>query len=238
MLDEATAERLVTVGYSLQHITKGQPVLFEACGIDHHLELFGEAAPGIDFADTDDRAQPIADVPVMRRLGDHRVDALAGDDVLIDFAEGRRDRAEDGLEAFREARSHVGHPFGHQLARKVGGHIIAEDDRHDGESELRERPHLLGPGHAHQRCFDGIRHALLDFGRRQTGGLGDDDHLVVCQIGKRLDREIAEGHDAGHHQHHQRQQNEGALSEGRTDEALDETHATPPRRRRALPART
>ena len=238
VFDEPAAERLVAVGDGLQHVAERQLVLLEPGRIDDDVELLGEAAPRVDFADPDDRAQAVADVPVVRGLGDHGVEALAGHDVLVDFAEGGGHRAEDGLQPLGNARAHVGEPLGHQLARKVGGHIVAENHRHDREAELRDRPHFLGARHTHEGRFDGIRHALLDLGRRKARGLGDHDDLVVREVGKGLDRQITEGEDAGHDQRNQRHEDECPLPEGRVDEALDEAHAIPPRRRRVRPGRT
>ena len=224
VLDEAAAERLVVVGHGLQHVAERQGVLLQPQRIHDHLELLGEPAPRVHLAHARHRAQPRPDVPVVRGLGRHGIDTVAGDDVLVDLAEGRGHRPEHGIEALGNAAAHVRQPFGDQLPREVDGHRIVEHHRDDGEAELRDRADLLRIGHAHEGGLDGVGDPLLHFGRGQAGRLGDHHDLVVGEVGEGLDGQLAERHDAREGERGQAHQDEDTLPEGGVHEAFDEAH--------------
>ena len=141
VLDEAAAEGGVVVGHRLHHLVEREAVAVESAGLDDHVVLLREAAPGVDLGDALHRSQPRPHVPVVERLLLHRV-RLALDEVLVDLAEGGRHRPERRLEAGRDAGARVGEPLGHELAGEVDRHAVLEDDGDHREPELRERADL------------------------------------------------------------------------------------------------
>ena len=80
-----------------------------------------------------------------------------------------------------------------------------------------------GAGDAHERGLDRIGDALFDLRDGEAWRLRDDDDLIVRQVGERLDRQIAQGEDAGDDERGEAEQHEQALPERRAHEAFDQT---------------
>ena len=116
-------------------------------------------------------------------------------------------------------------PLGHELPREVHRHRVLEHDGDHRQPELRDRAHFLRARHAHQRRLDRIRDALLDLGRGQAGRLRDDDDLVVREVGKGLDRQVAPRDRRPSGRARRRRRARTPLPQGRRREAFDESQA-------------
>ena len=95
-----------------------------------------------------------------------------------------------------ERRRHTGgqalrdetHTFEHASPREVQVYVVLEDDVNHREAERGLRPDHPYTGEPLKVRGERVRHLVLDLLRAMPGPVRKDDHLVVGEIGYRVDR--------------------------------------------------
>ena len=144
-------------------------------------------------------------VPTLQRVPEH-------------LAEGRRIRSECRGDARRQRpRWQAVELLDDARTRPVELDVFLEDDVDRAETEYGVAPHVLHAGHAEQRDRQRVADLVIDVLRAPPGPVGEDDLLVLADVGDRVDgdrvarqpaeipverrREHAPEHDADRDQH-------------------------------------
>ena len=130
-----------------------------------------------------------------------------------------------GCTPWRQLRRELLNALADELTRQIHRHRVGEHDRHHRQPELRQRSDFLLVRQAEHRALDRVGDELLDLGGRQARRLGDDDDLVVGQIGKRFDRNGVERVSADAEQRDNRDEDEPPVRERGVDDSIQ--HADP-----------
>ena len=166
-------------------------------GVDVDLVLLHEAADRGHLADPLGAEQVVAHVPVLDRAqlvqvpaaGRVAVGVAALQRVPVDLAQRRRVGAERRLNAFgqragRQAVELLQHPG----ARPVELDVLLEDHVDRREAEERVAADRLHARHAQQGDGQRIGDLVFDVLRRAAHPLGEDDLLVLADVGDRVGR--------------------------------------------------
>ncbi|MGC4014786.1 MAG: hypothetical protein QM755_09775 [Luteolibacter sp.] len=228
MLYEAAAEVFIVVLDAQEHIAKGESIALQGVRIHFDHILLGVAAPTVDLIDTGDGAQLEAQAPVVESLAIHERETVPVDGVLQDFAEGSGDGSECRLQALRQTRAHLLDPLVDQLTGEVGVHLVFEDDRRHGKTELGGGSDFQRPRESHQGGLNGKSDAALHLEGRHRRAFGDDDDLIVREIGEGIDGQAkhddqAHDDDGGQQGGHQK-----PVVQGCVDDAIEHGAVIPP----------
>jgi len=139
--------------------------------------------------------------------------------VAEDLASRRGRRRQFGFDARRQVEA--AQAFLDQLPRHEQAGFLVEGDDDEGESELRVREHADRVRHAGQGDFERNGDLLLHFFRGAPGEEGDDRDLGVGDIREGLDRQAAEGGDAGADEKQQAEDDVQRLMQREVADALD-----------------
>ncbi len=134
-----------------------------------------------------------AAVPLPARFAVHVLGALGReiDRVHEHFAKTGCDRADLGLDAFRQAIASLGQAFADLLAGEVEVHALLEDGGDLGKAVAGEGAGGLQARDAGQGSFHGEGDAFFDLDGREARIDGVDLHLLVGDVGHRVDRQAA-----------------------------------------------
>ena len=126
-----------------------------------------------------------------------RVMFLGDDRVLVDPADAGRVRPEARRHARRQAARCRVEVFEHAAAGPVGVGAVLEDHVDERHAEEREAAHDLRLGHRQHRRGQRIGDLVLDDLRRLPRIVGVDDDLHVGEVGDGVERQRAQGIEAG-----------------------------------------
>ena len=142
------------------------------------------------------------------------------------MAHSRGIRAERGDHAARQRLREQVQPLEHARACEVEIDVVLEDDIDHREAEGRRGAHHTDAGQpleAHrQRVGDLVLHLL----RRPPRPVGEDDDLVVGQIGNRVDRRRHERPVAPGADEHEERDHEEAVPQRQLDEPVDHARSS------------
>ena len=162
--------------------------------IDVDLVLLDIAADRGDLGDAGDGVELVADEPVLERAQLAQRLRRALDRVPEDVPDAGGVRAERRRHARGQALGDEAHALEDARPREVQIDVVLEDDVDHREAERRLRPHDPHAGQTLQVDRERIRDLVLDLLRAVAGPVGEDDHLVVGQVGNRVDRRGVSAH--------------------------------------------
>src|SRR5215203_180161 len=110
------------------------------------------------------------------------------DGVPEDVTDTGRVWSERGNGARGQALRDQAHAFENPGSREVQFHVVLEDDVDHREAERGLRPHDAYTGEPLQVRGERVCDLVLDLLRAVPRPVGEDDHLVVGQVGNRVDR--------------------------------------------------
>src|SRR5262249_14834360 len=202
-----------------------QAVLDEPVGVDADQVLLLEAAPAVDLRRASHRAQLRSDDPVVKGPQVGRIVALAGHNVMEDFAQAGGDgphlRADDTLGDLRR-----GEPFVDELPGEVDVGAVIEGHDDLGQPELRHGANRIEVRQAADNLFDGEGDLLLDLLGSQGRRTGIDLHLDGGGVGKGVEVEVAHGEDTAHGKGQRYPENQEAVPQREVDDPVQ--HGTCP----------
>ena len=206
------ADRLLQVG-------EREAVARQAKRVGHDVDLAHQAAVADDVGDAVDAHQRGPHHPVLQRAQLHRVVLRAAQAVAVDLADRRGERPELGRHAVRQIG--VAQALEHLLARPLAVDAVVERERDGRQAEERQVAEAGETRRAVQRALDGKPDLTLDL----LGGLprehGDDVHLRVGRVGKRLDGQRAEREPPPRGDHQREEEYRGAVAQREGDEAIE-----------------
>ena len=193
----------------------------ELVRVEVDLVLLRGAADGGDLGDARHAVELVADVPVLERPQLAEVLAPPLDGVPEDLADGRGVGGEVGDHALRQERRGDRELFEDALAGEVVVGLVLEDDRDHREVELARRPHDLDPGEPLEVDRERVGDLVLDLLGAAAHPVGEDDDLVLGQVGDRVDRHRHHGAEARDPEHERGQDHEEAVADRPLDDRLD-----------------
>ena len=180
--------------------------------IGYHLKRLHHAAQGVHIGHARNAAQARADhgIEQLAPLGQA---GIAIDREHEHFAQRRGDGCQSTRQTCGQVAHHARQAFAHLLAGPVDIGAVGEVERDvgDGVFALRAQHDLVGD--AQQFLLDGGHDACLDLGGSHAGGLEDDLDLGGRYVGKRVDWQVAQGHDTGGQQRQRQDAHQQALRE-------------------------
>ena len=205
LLHHLAADGGVGPGHGREQLAQGHVVGAEIVGVDVDLVLDGKTADGGHLGHAGDRVELVAHVPVLNGPQPAQVLPFALDRVPENLAQGRGVGSQVGHDARRQERAGQGEPLQHALAGEVEVDVVLEDDVNHREVELAAGSHGLHARQPLQVHRQRVGDLVLDLLGTAAHPVGEDDHLVLRQVGNRIDRRIDDGVDAPDH-HAERQQ--------------------------------
>ena len=225
-LDDVAADVAVASHDGVDHGGERDPVRAQAVGIDVDLVLAHGSADAGHLGHAGHRVELVADEPVLQRPEVAEGRALALNGVPEDMAHACGIRAERGDHAARQRLREQVQPLEHARACEVEIDVVLEDDIDHREAEGRRGAHHTDAGQpleAHrQRVGDLVLHLL----RRPPRPVGEDDDLVVGQIGNRVDRRRHERPVAPGADEHEERDHEEAVPQRQLDEPVDHARSS------------
>ena len=216
-----TAHLLVVGAERLDQVAEGKPEGGELAGIDQHLELLFETAPGGDVVDARRRAQQQPHRPILHRaqirgrraalrrierVPEHLAEA-GGVGAKLGFAVARR----NALLGFRQL-------LARQPPREIDVDIVLEINRDVGEPEQRDRADLLDARQARHGRLDRCGQQRLDILGGKAGTFRVDVDLNGRDVGKRVDRHQLKGAHAEDDDKDEGDQDEHLVAQRQIDE--------------------
>ena len=104
------------------------------------------------------------------------------------MADTSRVRSERRRHARGQALRDEAHALEDASPREVEVHVVLEDGVDHREAERGLRPDHAHTGEALQVRGERVRHLVLDLLRAMTGPVGEDNDLVIREVGNRVDR--------------------------------------------------
>ena len=201
LLDDAAAGRQVALGHRRVELAQRDAVGPQGFGPHVDLVLQRRAADRGDFGHAGGRVELRGDVelverPEPRRV--HRVCRAGLDGVPEDLAQGGGVGGQSGRHALRQeacCRALV-QLFQHPLAGEIEVDVVLEDDRDHREVEFGGRADGLDAGQPLQFERQRIGDLVLDLAGAAAHPVGEDDHLVLAQVGDGVHRRVEHGVDA------------------------------------------
>jgi hypothetical protein len=187
-LEDVSADVPVAAHDGISHRRKRHPEAAEAVRIHVDLVLAHHTAHGRHLGHPRHRIELVADEPVLERAQLLKGLPRPLHRVPEDVPDSRGVRAQGGHDARGQALGQQVEAFEHARARKVEVDPILEDHVDHGEAEGRGGADHPDTGQALEAHGQRIRDLILNFLRRATGPVGEDDHLIVGEIGDRVDR--------------------------------------------------
>ena len=163
---------------------------------DLDLVLPDESADAADLGDSRDGVELVANEPILERTQLTEVVAAAtgrlrGVDlevVLIDPSEAGGVWTEFGDDPFGQRPAEVVEAFENALTGEIVVGLVLEDDCEKREPEHRGRPHRLDTRESLEVDGKRVGDLVLDFLRTAARPVGEDDDLILAEIGNRIDR--------------------------------------------------
>ena len=121
-------------------------------------------------------------------------------------------------------------PLQNAGARKIKVDIVIEDDEDHREAEGRRRAHDLHARQALQVDSERIGDLVLDLLRAAALPVGEDDHLVVAQIGNGVDRSAEHRPQTPARDSNPKHDNDELIFQREFDETINHGKALPQRR--------
>ncbi len=199
-----------------RQVERAKPV-----GIDVDLVLLDMAADRGDLGDAWDGVELVPDEPVLETPQVAQRLAIALDGVPEHLAHARRVRPERRHRALGHPRRHEAEPLEHARASEVQIHVVFEDDVDPREAEGRLRADDPDAGEAAQVDRQRVADLVLDFLRAVPGPVGEHDHLVVREIGDRVDWRGRGGPPPPSAKRHREADDEGAVPQREFDNPVD-----------------
>ena len=170
----------------------------QAIRVDVHLILANEATQRRHLSHAWNRAQLIAEEPILQGPQLRQIALTGGVDqrVLEDPADAGCVRTKLGVDTLRKPRQHTGQIFERARARPVDIGAFVENDVDERIAEVRITAHRFDLGSAQHGRDDRVRH-LVFHDVRAAVPARVDDHLRVAQVGDRIERHMQDGPHAG-----------------------------------------
>ena len=112
-------------------------------------------------------------------------------------------------------------PLGHPPAPSARSDAVVEDHADHREADVARRPHHPHAAEPAQAQRQRVGHLVLDLARAVPLPLGEDDHLVLRQVGDRVDRRLPGGPGAERGQDQARDDDRGAVADREGDDRVD-----------------
>ena len=113
-------------------------------------------------------------------------------------------------------------PLLDHLPGAVGLDVVLEDGRHRRDAVARQAALLDEPGQAAERHLDGAGDEPLDLLGREPRGAGEDQHLVVGDVGQRVELEEDADQRAHDHEGERGADDQHPVADRPADECLDQ----------------
>ena len=197
MHDIATAGIHICAVECVNHVGHRQTEVGQAIRVHLHFKGLVEAAVRIDFRHTGGLAQTRCDLPVENSPQLHRRLLPATNLELQDFAQRRRQRADFRISIIADRGFGRGQSLLHQIARVVDVRSLMKNNRHQGQAQLRDTPHLFDIRQTTHRRFHRIRDVALNFQRGERTGFRNHLHLDIRHVRHGVDRNRHGRVDAG-----------------------------------------
>ena len=232
-----TASAVIAVVFldGFPQLRGGQAHRGELHWVGNDLERAHLAAQRIDIRHARHRTQGGPDHPVEQATSLLQRHLFGLDGEHEHFAERRRDRRHATADAARQIGTDVGQPFSHLLTCPIDVGGVLKIDRDVDDAVLGHRAQDALVGNAQHLDFDRYGDASFDLLGRHARCFHDDLDLRARYVGKRIDRQVAEGIPARTGQQGAGQQDEQALRERELNETGQ--HVIHPSRRRPCRAR-
>ena len=150
----------------------------------------GHAADGADLGHARHGVDLGADVVFLQGPAAARRQVAALDGVPEDLADGRGVGGQVGHDPFGQEGAGQGQPLQHALAGEVEVDVVLEDDGDHREVELRGRAHGLDAGQPLELERQRVGDLVLDLPRAAAHPVGEDDDLVLAQVGDGVHRRV------------------------------------------------
>ena len=218
--EHVAADVLVAVADGFDHAAEREVVVAEANRIDVDLILLHVAADGGDFGDARHRVQLIADEPVLQRAQVAKGKPIAVNGVPEHVANACRVGPEYRHRAFRHLAAEQAQTLEHAAAREILIDLVLEDDVDHREAERRLRSDDAHAGEPAQVDGERIADLVFDLLRAVAGPVGEDNDLVVGEIGNGVDRRRRRGPPAPDGERHRQPDDSGAVLQRQFDNAV------------------
>ena len=186
-LQDVAADVDVARAHGGDDVAERNAVAPEPVGIDVDLVLLDVAADRGHLRHARHRVELIADEPVLQAAQFAERMRRAVERVPEDVADPGRVRSEGGHHARRQGPADEAEPFEDPRPREVEIDLVLEDDVDHREAERRLRAHGTDAGESLEIGRQRIRDLILDLLRAVARPVGEDDHLVVGEVGNRVD---------------------------------------------------
>ncbi len=198
-LDHLAADRGVGLGDGREQLAQRHVVGAEIVGVDVDLVFDGEAAGRSHLGDAGHGVELIPHVPILNGAQATQVLPFAFDGIPENLAQGRGIGGQVGHDAGRQKRAGQCQSLQHPLSGEVEVDVVLEDDVDHREVELARRSHGFHARQALQVDRERVSDLVFDLLGAAAHPVGEDDHLVLREIGNRIDRRVDDGMDAPDH---------------------------------------
>ncbi len=201
-LEHVAADILIAVADRFDDGAERQVVRTKPGWVDVDLVLLDLPADRRHFSNARDGVELVLDEPVLDATQVAQRVAVALDGVPEDVAHSRR----VGSQRRRGALGHLGRDQAEALedarAREVLVHVVLEHHVDHREAERGLRPDDAHTRQALEVDRERVADLILHLLRAVTGPAGEHDHLVVREIGNRIDRRGGGGPPSPRAEHH------------------------------------
>jgi hypothetical protein len=128
------------------------------------------------------------------------------DGVPENLAEGGGIGGHVGDDAGGQKRDGLGQLFGHALAGEIEINVVLEDDRDHREVEFGRGADGFYTGEPLQLSRQWVGDLVFDFARAAAHPVGEDDHLVLAEIGNRIHGRAIDNEHTGYRQRRRHQE--------------------------------
>ena len=226
-VDVGPAGVLVVLLQGVVQLPDSDVVAAQALGVHGYFVLLDVAAEATHVGHAGRAQQLPAHQPVLQRaqLGGRILVfvALFGvQHILVNLAQARRDGSQ-----LRHAGAGRNLPLGvpealrHLVAGPVHVRLVGKHDGDHREAKAGKRAHLLHVGDGGNGLLDGKGHEPLHVRRAQRGGLGDDLHLVVGDVGHGINGQVRHRVAAPRYQRQREQANEQLVGDGKLNDTVE-----------------
>ena len=219
-LHHLRADVVVAALHRGNHILERNVVGAQLHGIEIDLVLLHESADAGDFGHSGHGVELVLDEPVLDGMQRAAV-VRALDRVPEDLAHAGCIRPHHRRDARGQKAAGKAEPLQHAGARKVDVHRILEDHVDHREAECRgraNRAHMRQPLQVHGERIGDL---VFDFLRTAALPVGEDDHLVLAQVGNGVDGRVQQRPVAPNRQRGIDGQNQPAVLHREFDDAVD-----------------
>ena len=185
----------------IKHLAHSQIAGVELIRIDGHLILLHIASPAAHFSHARGSRELFSHNPVLdgSQLGERifvLVALLGAHGIMVNLAQSGSNRSHLGFHIFGQIFLHLGQHLAHLRTCPVDICIIIKNEGDDRESASRDASALLEFGDVGERHFYRSSYVLLHLLCSERRRLGDNLHLIVGNIRRRIERKMDERNDA------------------------------------------